>query len=227
MQTNANERETRQIQLTIKYEIRGLIHLDIAKKFNYVCFNQFNHFTKSKSDFTQYQKLINEKSDIRSDKKNFIQLFKRAFSTKNNSSIGLYDECLKINPYFFEAQYQILLNFYELNDCTTVYHLHDSFNKHFKSNRSIEGLFEVLINHRNASKSIFMNKVLKIKVRNNQRKPLYLQFIYTENSYQLKFNNKEQLINLLKYGHKSLVLMKKNSNKSLRLKYQLSNSDFQ
>ncbi|CAF1283144.1 unnamed protein product [Didymodactylos carnosus] len=115
-----------------------------------------------------------------------------------------------------------------------MYHLHKSFKVLIKPVTSIKDLFEILIDSKYCSddkkkkkSSIFFNKPLKIKVTNNQNKSLYLHFSETQDSEQIKFDDQEQLINLLKYGRKSLVKMKKNSNKSLKFKYQLSDLDFQ
>ncbi|CAF4568267.1 unnamed protein product, partial [Didymodactylos carnosus] len=187
-----------------------------------------------KNDFIQYDEETKSETNIQYDEKNFVSLFKRAFLNNDNSSIESYDRALKINPYFFEAQYQKLLKFYESNDCEKMYHLHKTFKDLIKPVTSIKDLFEILMDSKSCSddkkkkkSSIFFNKLVKIKVTNNQNKSFYLHFSETQDSEQIKLNDQEQLINLLKYDRKSLVKMKKNSNKSLKLKYQLSNLDFQ
>ncbi|CAF0958763.1 unnamed protein product [Adineta steineri] len=220
--SNPNEKFQAENQLRNKIQFRALIYLDMAKKYTFPCFERFNCLNLSKNDFIQYVQQTN--NQFHED--NFVYLFKRAFLNNDDSSMEFYDGALRINSYFFEAQYQKLLKFYELNDCEKIYHMHKTFKERElqKSNTPIKDLFEILTDSKSP---IFFNKLLKIKVTNNQKKSLYIHFSETHDFEQIKFNDQEQLINLLKYGHKSLVLMKKNSNKSLKLKYQLSNFDFQ
>ncbi|CAF0958708.1 unnamed protein product [Adineta steineri] len=221
-------------QLRNKFQFRALIYLDMAKKCNSPCFDKFNYFNQSKYDFIEYDKRTTNEPNIQFHENNFIQLFKQAFAIDDISSMKLYDDMLQINPYFFEAQYQNLLKFYELNNCEKMSHIHKTFTELIRSDTPVIDLFEILIDLKNCrhdrksrKSSMFLNKILKIKVNNNQNKFLYLQFNKTIYSHEIKFNNEEQLINLLKYGQISIVLLKKNSNKSSELKYHLSNFDFE
>ncbi|CAF4245479.1 unnamed protein product, partial [Rotaria sordida] len=172
-----NDISIKRTQLRNKYELRALIHIDMAHKYNFPCFDKLNCFNKSKYDFNKFDKLTINEDNIEFSDKNFLKLFKRTFLLNNYLSIKSYDEILKINPYFFEAQYQKLLKFYELNDCAKMCHLHKSFDILNQSNKPIEDLLKVLINLENCSNSnndkllVFINKTLKINVRNNQNKP--------------------------------------------------------
>ncbi|CAF1099219.1 unnamed protein product [Adineta steineri] len=221
------------IQLSNKFQFRALIYLDMAKMFNFCYFEKFNCFNQSKHDFIQYENQTENQKNVQFHKNNFINLFKKAFATDNTSSMKSYDDILQINPYFFEAQYQKLLKFYELNNCEKGFHLHKTFSKLTEAIRPIQDLFEILIHlqrcvaeKKNDKSSIFCNKILEVKVTNNQNKSLYLHFSIIENEYQIKFNDQEQLINLLKYGQQSIIKIKNNSTKSSTLKYHLSNFDF-
>ncbi|UJR21059.1 hypothetical protein I4U23_024159 [Adineta vaga] len=220
-------------QLRNKIEYRALIYLDMANKYVFPCFEKFNCFNQSKYDFIRYDKQTKNESNVQFNEKNFINLFKQAFEKNDISSLNSYNKILQINPYFFEAQYQKLLKFYELNDCEKLCHINQIFEKLSNSETPVVDLFSILIhlehcrNDRKDEKfSTFFNKLLKIKVKNNQHESLYLHFSRTQYSNQVKFNNEKQLINLLKYGPASMIKLKKTSNKSLKLKYQLSNFDF-
>ena len=223
-------------KLRNKYELRALIHLSMAEKYNFSCFDKLKHINKAKHDFIQFHKLTLNEENIQYHEKNFIHLFKKAFDSNSSSSIDLYDSILQINPYFFEAQYQKLLKYYELNDSRKICHLHKDFDRLQSAAKPMIDLFEILINKKKKNKNStsqsdklldYADKIIEVRIQNNQNKSLCLKFSKTEGSYLLKCNNEDQLINLLKYGKLNIKKIKSNISKSHQLKYVISNNDLE
>ncbi|CAF1146824.1 unnamed protein product [Adineta steineri] len=228
---NNQEKSNAKDQLRRKIEFRALIYLDMANKYKFPCFEKFSCFNQSKYDFIEYDKQMTDETNVQFNKKNFIHLFRQAFAVDDISSMKLYNNVLQINPYFFEAQYQKLLKFYELNDCE-ISHIHETFTELVKSNKPIVDLFEALIDvkvchddKKNGQTSVFFNKIFKIEI-NDENEELYIQFSKTKYSTEIKLNKKKQLIKLLKHGQKHIIIVKTNPDKLSKLKCHLSNLDF-
>ncbi|CAF1397135.1 unnamed protein product, partial [Didymodactylos carnosus] len=111
--------------------------------------SSMDYFNKVKYDFNHFERLTSKEENIEFNENNFINLFNRAFLLNNDLSMNLYDEILKINPYFFEAQYQKLLKFYETNGCAKICHLHESCQIIRQSDKAIINLLEILIGEEN------------------------------------------------------------------------------
>ena len=133
----------------------------------------------------------------------FVFLFREAFE---NSDETLYERALELNPCFFEAQYQMLLRFFELNDCIDVFHFNYKYAELVERNQPIVEMFKIIFeNEKNQKVDSYVEKIFQIQVKNSRKIALYLKLIKTQYSYQLAFNDENQLINLLKYGKVSAI----------------------
>ena len=117
-----------------------------------------------------------------------------------------FERALELNPCFFEAQYQMLMRFFELNECTDVFHFNYKYAQLLdpSQTKAIVCMFGILFPS-SVHVDIYAGKVFKIRVKNNRKVALYLKLIKSECSYRLAFNDEDQLINLLKYGKVSAV----------------------
>ena len=112
-----------------------------------------------------------------------------------------FERALELNPCFFEAQYQILMHFFKLNECPDVFHFNYKYAQLLEPSqtKATVCMFGILFTSA-VSANIYVGKVFKIRVKNKRKVALYLKLIKTECSYRLAFNDEDQLINFLKYG---------------------------
>lgn len=187
-----------------KYELKGRIHLELARKYPFASFEKYTNLKKSKNSFVKSNSFQSDSPKRIIDDNDFVALFVQAFENPNKTN--LYEQALKLNPYFFEAEYQMIMRFFELNECVDVFHFNEKYSRLLHTSQPILKLFDLLLaSKRPKQLEFYVDKIFKVRVKNNKQLPLYLKLIKTEYSYRIAYNDEGQLVNLLKYGKLSVI----------------------
>lgn len=187
--------------LSRAYAQRAGVHQRLAAKFPRYSNEHWKYLEHARADYVQVHQ-----SDMSPD--NFIAIYREGKSLHEPCrSPDLYDKAIALNPYFWEAHYQRLLAYYELNNMMHFHRLSPCFSSLNTERKPVLNFLKCISN--SPGNTELFNKVIKVSIRNNARHPLYLKIHVVDDRYLLSCSGEFSLQLLLQFGSVRIKVINK------------------